>query len=413
MTRQTSKLSTLLVQRMSQPGRYADGGGLYLQVSQVSGKVTKSWLFRFMQKGKAREMGLGSVTLVTLAEARAKALEHRKSLLNEVDPIEVREKAREQHRIEAAKRVTFDYCAAAYIDSHRAGWKNTKHADQWKNTIATYVSPIMGHLPVQAIDTALVTRVLEPIWKTKTETASRVRSRIELILGWATARKHRTGENPARWRGHLDKLLPKPSKVQQVEHHSALPLNELGAFMEQLRTNDGVASRALEFLILTATRTGETLGARWDEIDLDRATWTIPAERMKAKKEHKVPLSPTAIQILKTQRDANKGEYVFTTGNGDKPLSNMAMLAVLRRMKTGVTSHGFRSTFRDWAAERTNYPREVAEMALAHTIGDKVEAAYRRGDLFEKRKRLMTEWAKFCSRQSVGTKNVVGIHAQA
>ena len=394
MNRQTSKLNALAVQRAKEAGRYADGGGLYLQVSDSS---TKSWLFRFMLNAKAREMGLGSVTLVSLAEARAKALECRKALLEGTDPIDARKGKRTQQRLEAAKSVTFDFCATSYIESHRAGWKNAKHAGQWQTTLTTYAGPVFGRLPVQAVDTTLVMRVLEPMWREKAETASRLRSRIELVLGWATVRGFRAGDNPARWRGHLDKLLPKRSTVQQVEHHPALPVGEIGAFMERLKASSGVASRALEFLILTATRTGETIGARWAEIDLQQRVWTIPASRMKAKKEHRVPLSPMAIQILEAMRDKSQSEYVFSADGGHRPLSNMAMLAVLRRMEIGVTSHGFRSTFRDWAAERTNYPRDVAEMALAHALTDKVEAAYRRGDLFMKRQRLMTDWAKFCA----------------
>jgi integrase len=330
MTRQTSKLNTLTVQRTSKPGRYADGGGLYLQISELG---TKSWLFRFMLNGKAREMGLGPVALVSLADAREKARDCRRLILNGTDPIEARKTKRTQQRLEEAKSVTFDHCAASYIEAHRTGWKNAKHAAQWESTLATYASPIIGRLPVQAVDTALVMRVLEPIWREKTETASRLRNRIELVLGWATVRGFRSGENPARWRGHLDKLLPKRSTVQPVEHHSALSIDEIGAFTEQLRSINGVSSRALEFLILTATRTGEVLGARWEEIDFERAMWTIPAVRMKAKKEHRVPLSPAALQILKAQREVKSGSHVFGIDRSDRPLSNMALLAVLRRMK--------------------------------------------------------------------------------
>jgi integrase len=411
MSRQTSKLNSLAVQRTKRPGRYADGGGLYLQVSKFE---TKSWLFRFMLNGKAREMGLGPLSLVSLAEARAKALDCRRSLLESIDPIEARKAKRQGQKLEAAKSVTFDYCAAAYIESHRAGWKSAKHAEQWKNSLVNYASPVLGRLPIQNIDTGLVMRVIGPIWGKKTETASRLRNRIELILGWATAQGYRSGENPARWRGHLDKLLPKRSSVQQVKHYAAMPIDEISAFMDRLRSTVGVSARALEFLILTVTRTTETLGARWEEVDFQNATWTIPSVRMKAKKTHRIPLAQDALKVLELQRLTSHGQYIFRAKSGDNPLSGMALLSVLHRMEIVDTTHGFRSTFRDWAAERTNFPREVVEMALAHTIGDKVEAAYRRGDLFKKRGRLMAEWAKFCSLKPESRRNQVPcIHSDA
>jgi integrase len=394
MSRNASKLNALAVQRAKETGRYPDGGGLYLQVSSVG---TKAWLFRFTLAGRAREMGLGSIALVSLAEARAKALECRKLLHEGIDPIEAREARRKQQALASAKTLTFGECAKAYIESHRAGWKNAKHAAQWASTLETYAGPTIGRLPVQAVDTGLVMRVLEPLWREKAETASRLRSRIEIVLDWATVRGYRAGDNPARWRGHLDKLLPKRSSVKQVEHHPALPLKALSTFVTELQTQEGIAPRALEFLILTAARTGEVIGARWNEFDLAERVWIIPASRMKAKREHRVPLSPRAIEILETMRFLSAEPFVFPGLKTGKPLSNMALLAVLKRMKYEITSHGFRSTFRDWAAERTNFPREVAEAALAHTLKDKVEAAYRRGDLFIKRQRMMNEWAKFCA----------------
>jgi integrase len=314
-----------------------------------------------------------------------------------IDPIEVRRAEREQKKLDAAKSMTFDACAAAYIDAHKAGWKNAKHRDQWPNTLNSYAGPVFGSLPVQAVDVGLVMKALEPIWQTKSETASRLRGRIEAVLDWATVRGYRKGDNPARWRGHLDKLLPTRSKVQRVEHHPALPYDELANFVAMLRGQEGIASRALEFLILTATRTGEVIGGRWGEIDLGEKIWVVPAERMKAGREHRIPLSAAAVAILEQMREVREGDFVFPGGKRGKPLSNMAMLAVLKRMDRGdLTNHGFRSSFRDWAAERTNFPREVAEMALAHTVGDKVEAAYRRGDLFQKRRQMMEAWAKFC-----------------
>jgi integrase len=301
--------------------------------------------------------------------------------------------------------MTYKDCAERYIEAHRAGWKNAKHAAQWGATLDSYVYPIMGKLPVDSVDTGLVMRALEPIWTEKPETASRVRGRIESILDWATVRGHRQGDNPARWRGHLDNLLPARAKVRRVEHHAALPYGDMGAFMAELRQQPGLAARALEFAILTAARTGEVIGATWAEIDLEARVWTIPASRMKAGREHRMPLSEAAMAIL---NGLPKG--------GDQPfrMSNMAMLKLLQRMgRKDVTTHGFRSTFSDWCAERTNYPSEVREMALAHTVGDKVEAAYRRGDLFEKRRQLAEAWAKFCATPRPGGGAVVPMRRSA
>jgi integrase len=398
MARAIGRLKALNVGRMVKPGRYHDGGGLYLQVRD---RDRRSWLFRFMASGHARAMGLGSTADFSLAEARAKAAECRRLLHDGIDPIQARQDRQTQERLESARAITFRQCAEAYIAAHKEGWRNAKHADQWESTLATYAFPTFGHLPVQQVDVALVMKAVEPIWKTKTETASRVRGRIESVLDWATTRGHRRGNNPARWRGHLENLLPRRSKVQKVEHHPALPYEKVGAFMTELRAQECVAAEALEFLILTATRTSETIGATWKEIDLDRGLWSIPAERIKAGKEHRVPLGPAALAIVKEMAKARTGDFVFPGRKAGKPLSNMALLALLKRMKRAdLTAHGFRSTFRDWAAEQTNYPREVAEMALAHAIGDKVEAAYRRGDLFEKRRRLMDAWAAFCSKKA-------------
>ena len=296
--------------------------------------------------------------------------------------------------------MTFDGCAKAYIAAHEAAWRNPKHRQQWTNTLATYVSPVIGQLPVAAVDTGLVLKVVEPIWSKKPETASRVRGRIEVVLDWAKVRGYRDGENPARWRGHLDHLLPAKSKVRKVEHHAALPYAQVGAFMVGLREQPGIGARALEFLILTATRTGETLGAIWNEVDIAARLWTIPAARMKAGKDHRVPLSDAALTVLKQMHAIRHSDYVFPGGRDRRPLSEMALLMLLRRMERGnVTAHGFRSTFRDWAAERTSSPREVAEAALAHAIPDAVEAAYRRGDLFDKRRKLMAAWAEYCAKR--------------
>lgn len=394
-TQAIHRLSALRVAKLKEPGYHGDGGGLYLQVSAAG---TKSWIFRFKMNGRSREMGLGSLNTVTLADARGVAAECRRRVLEGVDPIEARKAVKDLGRLEAARAMTFSACATAYISAHRASWKNAKHANQWENTLATYADPVLGALPVQSVDTTLVIRVLEPIWTTKTETASRLRGRIESILDWAKVRGLRAGENPARWKGHLDTLLPARSKVQAVEHHAALPYDEMGPFMHLLRTETGVGARALEFLILTAARTGEVIGATWGEFDLTQNVWNVPAERMKAKREHRVPLPAAAVKVLSAMQAIRTSDFVFPGGRQGRPLSNMAMLALLKRMKrSDLTAHGFRSTFRDWAAECTAYPGEVAEAALAHMVGDKVEAAYRRGDLFEKRRRMMNDWAKHCA----------------
>jgi integrase len=297
-------------------------------------------------------------------------------------------------KLEAARAMTFRQCAEAYIEAHKAGWQNAKHAAQWSSTLKTYAYPVFGALPVQAVDVALVAKVLEPIWKAKTETASRLRGRIERVLDWATVRGYRQGDNPARWRGHLDQLLPARSRVQKVQHHPA-----------DLGKQESTSALALEFLILTATRTAEVIGATWSEVDLDVAVWTIPAGRMKAKKEHRVPLSKPTLAILRRLHKHRAGEFVFMGAKPGRPISNMALFILLKRMgRSDLTVHGFRSTFRDWCAERTNFPREVAEHALAHSLPDKVEAAYQRGDLFEKRRRLMAEWGRFCDRPTTAGK---------
>ena len=391
----TGKLTALKTDKVKASGYYGDGGGLFLQVSRYG---TKSWVFRFKANGRLREMGLGSLDTYSLAEARERARNCRKLRDEGKDPIEERNAARLAVKLEATKAITFEQCAERHIAAHRAGWRNGKHRDQWSSTLETYVNPIIGALPVQAIDTTLVMKAVEPIWNEKPETASRVRGRIEAILDWATARGFRAGENPARWRGHLDKLLPKKTKVRRIEHHAALPYREIAAFVAELRSQEGIAARALEFAILTAARTGEVIGARWDELDLADRLWTVPAERMKADKEHRVPLSDAAIAILEDLQRVRQGDYVFPGGRAGRPISNMAMTMTLRRMGRGeLTVHGFRSSFRDWAAERTGFPAEVAEMALAHAVSDKVEAAYRRGDLFQKRRQLMDAWARYCA----------------
>jgi integrase len=391
--RTINRLSAQGVARNVKPGLYADGGGLYLQITKAG---VKSWLFRYMREGKARGMGLGPLHTISLAEARTRALECRKMLLDGRDPLDEKEQQRVSRKVASAKSKTFMECAEAYIDAHRAGWRNAKHAAQWTSTLETYAEPVFKDISISSIDTALVMKVLEPIWKTKTETATRVRGRIESVLDWATVSGYRTGENPARWKGHLDHLLPKRSKVQKVEHHPALPYSDAPEFMKTLRSQAGIAARALEFLILTATRTNETIGARWDEINIENRIWTIPESRMKTGREHRVPLSAQAVKILKHMQSDSTGEFVFPGQRDGNPMSNMVFLQLLKRMgRSDITAHGFRSTFRDWVGETTQYPREVAEAALAHTVKNKAEAAYARGDLFEKRAKMMQDWANF------------------
>src|SRR5262249_16788672 len=347
---------------------------------------------------KERYMGLGSLDTVSLADAREKAADCRKLREQGKDPIEVRTAQRASAAAERAKAMTFDQCAERYIAAHRAGWRNPKHAAQWQNTLSTYVSPTFGRLPVQAVDVGLVIKVLEPIWSPKPETASRVRGRIEAVLDWAAARGFRDADNPARWKGRLDKLLPRRSKVRAVQHHAALAYAEIGTFICALRERPATAARALEFAILTAARTGEVLGARWNEVDLKGKVWTVPASRMKNGREHRVPLSNAALAVLRQMQSLRQNDRLFP-GDRRETLSDMALLMLLRRMnRSDLTAHGFRSTFRDWAAERTNFPSEVVEMALGHAVSDKVEAAYRRGDLFEKRRKLMDAWASYCAR---------------
>ncbi|MEH7869689.1 integrase arm-type DNA-binding domain-containing protein [Rhizobium laguerreae] len=391
-----NKLSDQGIKALSKPGLYGDGLGLYLQVSSYG---TKSWLFRFMRDGKARKMGLGALHTISLKAARQKAQECRIKLDAGLDPIEDRKAVQLARRAETATAMTFKQCAEKYIDAHQATWKNPKHAAQWPATLKTYVYPVFGDLSVKDVDVGLVLKVIDGIWKTKPETASRVRGRIETVLDWAAARKYRDGENPARWRGHLDKLLPARSKVAKVKHHVALPYREIGPFMTEARAKDGISARALEFTVLNAVRTNEAIGAKWPEIDEDAGMWTIPPERMKGGREHRVPLSEAAIALLKALPRVKGNPYVFPGAQEGKPLSNMAMLELVRGMRpgAGLTVHGFRSTFRDWAAEQTAYPNEMVEMALAHIVSDKTEAAYRRGDMLEKRRRLMKDWADFCA----------------
>jgi integrase len=403
VTRAIGRLTALKVERLAKPGMHADGGGLYLRITP---RGARNWVLRYVLNGRPRWMGLGPLALYGLAEARARALDARRKRHDGIDPIDARRADRARHRLEVAKSITFQECAEMYIASHKAGWRNEKHKYQWPATLQAYAYPVFGALPVQAVDTALMLKVLEPIWANKSETASRVRQRIENVLDFAKVRGYREGENPARWRGHLDKLLPARSRVRQVEHLAALPYSDLPLFLANLRKRDAFAARGLEFLILTAARTNEVIGARWSEIDLLDKTWTIPADRMKALREHRVPLSPPALALLQVMQTAGLtndiNAYVFPGPRAGKPLSNMAFLMLLRRMGiVDLTVHGFRATFKTWASERTSIQNEIVEAALAHIVGDKVEQAYRRTDMFEKRRRLMQQWATFCTAEPI------------
>jgi integrase len=409
--------------RTAGPGRYGDGNGLYLVVRSAD---SRSWVFRYVRNGTMREMGLGSAcggsAAVTLAEARQRAGELMKRVRAGADPLADRETERAalkaEKQLAAVRGISFRTVAGYYLVAHGFGWKSAKHRLLWASTLETYAAPHIGDLPVADIGTEHVLAALQPIWQAKPETAGRVRGRIEAVLDYAKVRGWRSGENPARWKGHLDQLLPAQSRIAPVEHHAALPYNEIGAFMVALRLQQGISAKALEFAILTAARTGDALAASWGEVDLREAVWTVPANRMKVGKEHRVPLSEPAMALLtdmaKLRASDDPALTIFPGARAGRPLSNMAMLMTLRRMeRADLTAHGFRSTFRDWAAERTAYPAEVAEMALAHAVGNAVEAAYRRGDLFDKRRRLMDDWAAFCAapqatgrvvplRQSVG-----------
>ena len=379
------------------PGRYRDGHirGLYLQIGPTGGK---SWVLRFERDGRERWLGLGPADTFSLKEARERARAARQLLVDGIDPIDHRKAEKAKLAAAKAKLLIFREATQRYFDQHEGKWRNPKHRAQFLSTLKQYAFPMLGNMAVSAIDTPAVLRAIEPIWMEKTETASRVRGRIESVLDWCTVRGYRTGDNPARWKGHLSEVLPARGQVAKVNHHAAMPFAELPPFMAELRQREGVAARALEFAILTAARTGEVIGAKGDEIDLGEKTWMIPAGRMKGGKEHKVPLSERAIELLRGLPTEDGNGFVFLGPRGGSGLSNMAMTQVLKRMDRGdVTVHGFRSSFRDWASETTNFPNHVVEMALAHVVGDKVEAAYRRGDLLVKRRQLAEAWSKYCT----------------
>jgi integrase len=404
MARPTNRLSALTIKKDLPPGLYADGGGLYMQVSQ---QATKAWIFRFTRAGVPRKMGLGPVSVkpddkrITLADARQKAAAARSLLIDGVDPIAARDARRAQATLADAQAVTFKHCADEYLKDNEGSWKNKVHRKQWASTLKTYVHPVIGALPVAGVDTGLVLKILRPIWNVKPETANRVRGRIETILDWAKTHTYRQGDNPARWKGHLDNVLPKRSKVKRIRHHPALPYADLPELVADLRDIEGITARSLEFTILTAGRTGAVIGALLSEVDLDAKIWTVPHDRAGTKidgdEPRRIPLSDRAIEILKELPRQDGNPHLFIGAKRGKALSNMAMLEMMRDLRPGYVPHGFRSTFKDWCSETTHYPNEVSEAALWHVVADKVEAAYRRGDLFEKRRALMRDWATFCS----------------
>lgn len=390
---QINRLTPLKVKN-AKPGMHADGGLLYL-LMKPDGR--RSWIFRYRDRitGKLRDMGLGPAWDVSLSEARERATTLRRQLRDGLDPLANKHAARDAAKALHEKRMPFGRCAELYVETHRTGWRNPKHAAQWDSTLRTYCEPVWT-TPVDAIDTAQVMRCLDPIWTTKTETASRVRGRMESVLAWATVRGLRSGDNPAAWRNHLDQLLPARTKVQKVEHRPALPYTEAGTFMAELRQRYTLAARALELQILTTSRPGEAAGAQWPEFDLHGAVWTIPAGRMKAGKEHRVPLSPAVVKLLKALPRIDGSTNVFPGVKG-KPITTEAAMKLLKELRPGLTAHGFRSTFRDWAAETTAHPREVIEAAMAHRLKDAAEAAYQRGDLLQRRAVLMKDWAGYCA----------------
>lgn len=409
MPRKAKELGALAVSRLQDPGLHFVGGvaGLGLQVLPTGGRT---WILRAMIGGRRRDMGLGGFPDVSLAEARDAARRARQLIRDGVDPVEQAKAARNALKAEAAKAMTFRQACEAFLASHEAAWRNAKHRAQWTSPLQRYAYPVIGDLSVGDIELTHVTKVLDPIWREKTETASRLRGRIEQVLDWAGARGLRQGQNPARWKGLLDKVLPKPGKVAKAVHHRALPYRDLPDLMTHLAAQNGAGAIALRFAILTAARSGEVRGALWSEIDLPNALWTIPADRMKAGREHRVPLSDAALSLLTSQPRIAGSELVFPAPRGGQ-LSDMTLSAVLRRMSVDAVPHGFRSTFRDWVAECTGHGNEVAEMALAHTISSKVEAAYRRGDLFEKRRQLAADWAAFCSNAPAGSTTVISLRA--
>jgi integrase len=401
MARTLNRLSAVKIQKTKAPGMYADGGGLYLRVAEGG---SKQWIYRYVTNGRPRDMGIGPVHVLTLTEARERAREASKLRLDGIDPIAHKHAQRAAAVVAAASAMTFRQCAEGFILDNEASWSNVKHRLEWERSLAKYAFPVIGNLPVAAIDTPLVLKVVKPLWQRVPKTASKVRGRIENILGWATVHHYRSGDNPARWQGHLEHALP---AVGIGEHHAALPYADVPAFMTKLRQQTGVPAKCLEFVILTAARLGEALGATWNEVDFEARTWTIPGARMKGGKEHRVPLSAAALALLRELHAIRQSDYVFVGAYPGKVIGKNGPLKLLNELTgTSATVHGFRSSFRDWAAERTSFPREVAEAALAHAVPSQVEAAYRRTDFFDRRRRLMDGWAEFCNKPAASGKVV-------
>jgi integrase len=400
MPKKAKDLGPLAVKRLTTPGKHPVGGvdGLYLKVTDTG---SRSWVLRVAVAGKRREIGLGaySESGMGVAAARSKALATREEIARGIDPIMQKKEAASRLRASQALEMTFEQAAKRFITAKEPEWRNSKHGAQWTYTLEEYAYPLIGKMMVRHVTRAHVTEILEPIWTTKTETASRLRGRIEAILDWARVKGFRDeGVNPAAWRGNLDKLLSAPKKTKRVRNHPALPIVQMGTFMVALRSTEGVSARCLEFSILTAARSGEARFAEWTEIDLEKKVWSVPAEKMKAKKEHRVPLSPAAVRLLESIERKKDVDLLFPSPRSGRALSDMSLLELMRRQSLEATPHGFRSTFRDWASEYTNYPRELAEVALAHIKGDATEAAYWRGDVLEKRRRMMTDWAEFIAK---------------
>ena len=407
MPRIIHRFSAVKVASLMVPGLHPDGSGLYLRITRTG---TKSWIYRYSYHGRSHDMGLGAIGTVSLSRARQLGAEFRRLLSEGHDPLRVRGAERMRQRMATACTASFKECAEELIAAHEVGWRNPKHRQQWRNTLCTYAYPLLGDLPVAEIDTDTVLNVLqqqvtvrpgktENFWKARPETASRVRGRVEAVLSWAKAKGLRQGENPAQWRGHLDQLLPAPGKVRRVRHHPALPFIEIPAFMARLRQNASIRARALEFLILTASRTVEALGARFEEFDLQRELWTVPASRMKGHQQHRVPLCMRAAEIVKEMAELRLNDFVFPGMKAGRPLSDMALLTLLRELHPGITTHGFRSTFKDWANEKTTFPDFLSEAALAHVSADKVRVAYARSDLFQQRRALMAAWAAWSAHE--------------
>jgi integrase len=408
MARALFRLTAMKVAKAKRPGLYADGGSLYLRVAEGG---SKQWIFRYVTNGRMRDMGIGPAHTLTLAEARERATEARKLRLDGIDPI-VHKRARVA-AIRAAddNAMTFRQCADGFVKDHSSTWSNTRHRADWESSLLRHVYPSLGALPISSIDTPLVLRTLKPIWTTIPETATRVRQRIESIIDWATAHHFRTGDNPARWGGRLEHALPARAKIAAVKHHVALPMEEVGAVMNRLRAEEGTAARCLEFIMLTAARLSEALGAEWREIDFAARTWTVPANRMKSRRTHKVPLSDAAVAVLEQMNAVRCSDYVFPGNREGRPIGDNSVWRLVKDVAGDkqTTVHGLRSCFKDWCSERTNFAREVSEMALAHAIPDAVEAAYRRGDLFEKRRKLMDAWAAHCAKIETDPDNLIAL----